>query len=119
MTDEDDANVTDAAWLLYAAQGVAAAALRGGRCLVLTTSFRDTEAMGSLLRGFGHSPIEHKRGQRLAECIDAFRLDKAATLLSPAAWEGVNLPGLLSHLVIPRISFAPLDTAERQAMLDS
>jgi ATP-dependent DNA helicase DinG len=116
---EENPTATDAAWLLYATQGVAAAASRGGRCLVLTTSFRDTEAMCTLLRGFGHSPIEHKRGQRLIDSIDAFRLDKAGILLSPAAWEGVNLPGLLSHLVIPRIPFAPLDTAERQAMLDS
>ena len=91
--EEGDVNITDASWLAYAAQGVAAAALRGGRCLVLTTSFHDTEAR-TLLRGFGHAPIEHKRGQRLAECIDAFRLDEAGTCCRLRPGRVSTYPGL-------------------------
>jgi len=117
--DSENAGQSDPAWLEYAASGVAAAAARGGRCLVLTTSFRDTESLGALLRSRGLAPLEQMRGNRLADLLDVFRKDRRGILVSPAAWEGVNLPGLLSHLVIPRIPFAPLDTAERQALLDS
>jgi len=117
--DGESSGLSDPAWLDYAASGIAEAASRGGRCLVLATSFRDTESLCALLRARGLAPLEHLRGGRLGDMLDAFRKAPAGILVSPAAWEGVNLPGLLSHLVIPRIPFAPLDTAERQALLDS
>jgi ATP-dependent DNA helicase DinG len=117
--DDDMVQASDPEWLDYVSQGVTAAARRGGRTLVLTTSFRDTGLLVALLREQGFEPIEHRRGQRLADAIDELKRDPAAILLSPAAWEGVNLPGLLTHLVIPRLPFAPVDSAGRQAMLDS
>jgi ATP-dependent DNA helicase DinG len=115
----ESTNFSDPVWLDYATAGIAAAATRGGRVLVLTTSFRDTEALATRLRARGLTPLEHRRGERLATVLDLFRADPSGLLLSPAAWEGVNLPGLLSHLVIPRIPFAPTDSVDRYAMLDA
>ena len=116
----DPEQASDPGWLGYAAEGVAAAAAEGGRTLVLAPSFRDTAAACERLRGLcDQRLIEHRRGEKLADALTAFRADPGAILVSPAAWEGVNLPGLLAQLVILRLPFAPLDTADRQALLDA
>jgi ATP-dependent DNA helicase DinG len=118
--DYDPEQTSDPEWLGYAAEGVAAAASEGGRTLVLALSFRDTAAVCERLRGrCGQRLIEHCRGERLADALAVFRADPEGILISPAAWEGVNLPGLLAQLVILRLPFAPLDTADRQALLDA
>ena len=116
----DPEKASDPGWLGYAAEGVAAAAAEGGRTLALAPSFRDTSAVCERLRGLCHQQlIEHRRGEKLADALTAFRADPGAILVSPAAWEGVNLPGLLAQLVILRLPFAPPDTADRQALLDA
>ena len=50
--------------------------------------------------------IAHAQGERLASRLDAFRADPNAVLLTPAAWTGLSLPGLVEHVVIPRIPSA-------------
>jgi Rad3-related DNA helicase len=97
----------------YAAAGVRAAHERGGRVLVLATSYGDAEAIVRRVEG----GILHKRGQKLDGVLDAFRADPAAVLVSPAAWAGVSLPGLISHLVIPRIPFPARDEARDVVMV--
>ena len=115
--DADDGGVdpahSNARWLDYAAAGVRAARERGGRVLVLATSYGDAEALVRRVTG----AILHRRGQKLDLALDAFRADPAAVLVTPAAWGGVSLPGLVAHLVIPRIPFPVRDEARDAVMV--
>ena len=92
-------------WLEYAAHGVAAARAAGGRVLVLTASYDDAAEIGSRVPG----ALVHARGTKLDGWLTEFKADAGAVLLTPAAWAGVDLPGLISHVVIPRVPFAPVE----------
>lgn len=78
-------------------------ARKSGRVLVLCTSYALAEELGSRVE----AAIVHERGVRLSGCLDAFRAAPDGVLLTPAAWAGVSLPGMVDHLVIPRIPFRP------------
>ena len=106
---EDDSAEADPAHLeadpvhLRYVAGAIEEARKSGRVLVLCTSYRLAEALGSRVE----AAIVHERGVRLSGCLDAFRAAPDSVLLTPAAWAGVSLPGLVDHLVIPRIPFRP------------
>ena len=78
-------------------------ARKTGRVLVLCTSYALVDELAAGLA----DAIVHVRGARLGSCLDAFRADARAVLLTPAAWSGVSLPGLVDHVVIPRIPYRP------------
>ena len=98
----DGAPVSDPGHLDYVALAIEAAR-RSGRVLVLCTSYRLAAELAPRVR----NPIAHARGGRLGSRLDAFRADPNAVLLTPAAWTGLSLPGLVEHVVIPRIPFRP------------
>ena len=98
----DGAPVSDPGHLDYVAQAIDAAR-RSGRVLVLCTSYR----LAGELAARGRDAIVHAHGTRLASRLDAFRTDPNAVLLTPAAWTGLSLTGLVDHVVIPRIPFRP------------
>jgi ATP-dependent DNA helicase DinG len=78
----------------------------------LTLSWRDNVALANRLRDLP-GLIEHRCGQPLREALDQYTDDARpnAVLLSPGAWEGVDLPGKIAHLVITRIPFPPPNNA--------
>ena len=78
-------------------------ARRSGRVLVLCPSYDLARELAERVP----DPLVQVRGTRLGSCLDAFRADPGAVLLTPAAWTGVSLPGLVDHVVIPRIPFQP------------
>ena len=84
-------------------------ARRSGRVLVLCTSYDLVRELAERVP----DPLVHVRGTRLGSCLDAFGADPGAVLLTPAAWTGVSLPGLVDHLVIPRIPFRPDDVRDQ------
>ena len=98
----DGAPVSDPGHLDYVAQAIETAR-RSGRVLVLCTSYRLAGELAPRVR----DAIAHARGERLASRLDAFRADANAVLLTPAAWTGLSLPGLVEHVVIARIPFRP------------
>ena len=98
----DNAPVSDPVHLDYVAAALEEART-SGRVLVLYTSYALGEALAARVRG----AIVHARGTRLASRLEAFRRDPHAVLLTPAAWSGLSLPGLVEHVVIPRIPFRP------------
>ena len=98
----DGAPVSDPEHLDYVALAIEAAR-RSGRVLVLCTSYRLATELAPRVR----NPIAHAQCERLASRLDAFRADPNAVLLTPAAWTGLSLPGLVEHVVIPRIPFRP------------
>ena len=101
---EDDSAEADPdpVHLRYVASAIEEAR-KSGRVLVLCTSYPLAEALGSRVE----AAIVHERGVRLSGCLDAFRTAPDSVLLTPAAWAGVSLPGMVDHLVIPRIPFRP------------
>jgi ATP-dependent DNA helicase DinG len=104
MVDDDEAQ-TNPTWIDYVTRGVIAAHERGGRVLVLTTSYEDAEALGTRIP----EAICQSRGEKIGGLIDKYRSTEGSILITPTAWNGVNLPGLVNHLVIPRIPFEPPD----------
>ena len=94
--------VAHPAHLAYVARAIEKAR-KSGRVLVLCTSYRLVDELAARLAG----AIVHVRGTRLASRLEAFRASERAVLLTPAAWSGVSLPGLVDHVVIPRIPYRP------------
>ena len=100
--DDDDRTVADPQHLRYVADAVEEAR-KSGRVLVLCTSYKLVDELGARIP----SAIVHARGVRLGAFLDAFRTAPHGVLLTPAAWAGVSLPGMVDHVVIPRIPFRP------------
>lgn len=96
-------------WLDYCAKMIRSAGASGERVLVLTLSYVDTTSLGTRLADMD-TIICHKRGEALNDVVDKFIATKGGILISPTAWEGVNLPGLIKHLVVTRIPFTPLES---------
>lgn len=116
---EDEEEESNPEWIAYSAQGIVAAKERGGRSLVLLPSYRDTASIATKARELGVDLLEHKPGTRLADYLKAFRADPNAVLITPGGWEGLDLPGLLKHVIIPRVPFPMLDSARNRALLDA
>ena len=100
-------------WLDYCADMIRGAQTCGGRVLVLTTSYHNALALGERVP----QSIVHQPNTRLSDYIDNFRADPDAVWITPGAWEGLNLPGLIAHLVLTRLPFAPVDSARSTALL--
>ena len=112
-SDENEAE-SDPEWLKYTAAAIRAAHATGNRTLVLTTSFEDTHSLAELIADL--SPLTHKRGTKLAQLLTEYKATPGAILLSPSAWEGVNLPGLVNELVISKIPFGNLQEGDYEIL---
>ena len=102
-----DDGARDPAFDDYAARVVRAAMAEGGRTLVLAPSFANGEELARRVEGVA----AHRRGEPLAACLEAFESDPGGALVTPAAWAGTDLPGLLDHVVILRVPFPPPEAA--------
>ena len=97
----------------YAISMIEAARRRGGRVLELVPAFSDVDAVAPLLS----DALLHVRGSKLQPLLAEFRIGENSVLVTPGAWEGVDLPGLVAHLVVFRLPMAPPDEG-RTALLD-
>lgn len=107
---------TNPLWLDYCETMIRTAHAAGDRCLVLALSYSDSDALGKRLSDL-KDLIVHKSGQSLQNLLDQYVANPRALLISPAAWEGVNLPGMVNNLVITRIPFSAtgdMQTAQQQ-----
>ena len=100
-------------WLDYAAMMIRTAKMAGGRTLVLVLSWNDTFELEKRLKGLPNLLV-HQKGRPLQEYKEQYVATSGAVLISPSAWEGVDLPGLVNHLVITRIPYVPPDTSLAQ-----
>ena len=98
-------------WLAYASAMIETARRAGGRVLVLSPSYAEAAALAVRVPG----AVVHQRGDSLGQHLERFRADTGACLITPAAWTGVDLPGLIDHLVITRIPISPPDEAAARA----
>ena len=109
---DDESRESDPRHLAYVA-GAIEEARKTGRVLVLCTSYT---LAGELGHGVPDARV-HVQGHRLRSYLDDFRADPRGVLLTPAAWAGISLPGLIDHVVIPRIPFSP-PSVEAEAKQD-
>jgi ATP-dependent DNA helicase DinG len=87
----------------YIASVIETARAEGGRVLVPVPSYRDVEQIGPLIEG----AILHCQGTNIRTHLAEYISGPKAVLISPAVWVGVDLPGLVDHVVIPRLPFPP------------
>jgi ATP-dependent DNA helicase DinG len=104
---EESVELSDAA-LDYWSEMVGAAHNRGGRTLVLLPSYRDVLALTARLERFGEDLIAQVPGYMTGAAVRRFLDRDRSVWVSATAWEGVSLPGAISHIVIPRLPIRPL-----------
>ncbi|MBP3062042.1 ATP-dependent DNA helicase DinG [Ectopseudomonas chengduensis] len=105
--DDDTAMRSNPEWLDYAASMIRAAASSGGRTLVLTLSHGDSSELERRLNGLV-GLIVARKGDSMGEIKQQYLRTERAVLISPNAWEGIDLPGNVQSLVITRIPFGSL-----------
>ena len=113
MTDDGVIYVTDEDYLDYAAMGIKKAIEVGGGVLVLTQSWKDTEALAKRLEGTPNL-IVHQKGEPLAILKKKFVATPDAVMITPSGWSGLDMPGKVRHNVITRIPFAPIDKQKEE-----
>ncbi len=126
--DHESQRVTKAinpSWLQYTVRACVCAADEGGRCLVLTTSYRTNAAIAEALRNVGLKVIEQRRGESTNACIAEFVRYPGSLLVSPRAWEGLDL-GMwheadgsrvqIKHVVMSQIPYEPKDGPHNHAI---
>lgn len=116
--DEATGTVLRPAWVDYAASMILAANRAGGRTLALARSYQDVAIFADKLRDLGHTGavIAQVRGQKMDALTQQFVSDPTAIWISPLAWEGLNLPGMIQNLVVLRLPFRQPDPAKRALM---
>jgi ATP-dependent DNA helicase DinG len=90
-------------FVAYCTRVILEARSAGGRCLVLVPAYSDVDQLGPLLR----ETLLHRQGLPLKPLLAAYRATENACLVTPAGWVGLDLPGLVQQLVIPRLPFPP------------
>jgi Rad3-related DNA helicase len=92
----------------------------GKRGVILTPSFKVNEMIAELCHKLGYTTFEQRSGQKLADVLEAFKsYSGSALLISPSAFEGVDLPGQLSEFqIIVKAPFASLADKRIAKMAD-
>jgi ATP-dependent DNA helicase DinG len=90
-------------FISYCTSVIAEARSAGGRCLVLVPAYSDVEQLAPVFP----EVLLHRQGSPLKQFLDAYRTTENACLVTPAGWVGLDLPGLVQQLVIPRLPFPP------------
>lgn len=92
------------AWREAAAAFIAPALAGNRRTLVLTTSYDDA---GWIAERFAIRA--QRRGELLGGLAEEMRAWRLTTLVTPAGWVGLDLPGVLTDVVIWRLPFGARD----------
>ncbi|MEA2770762.1 MAG: ATP-dependent helicase DinG [Acetobacteraceae bacterium] len=83
---------------------------RKGRTLVLVPSYADVKRLEPLVPGARF----HRPDESVQRVLDEYQATKGCCLVTPGAWVGADLPGMVQNLVIPRIPFPPRDDGDEQ-----
>jgi len=108
--DQERATKSNPEWLDYTAAMIRKAASSGrGKTLVLTLSHDDTQALAERLEGLP-ALIVCRKGDSMSELKRQYINTAGAVMLSPGAWEGVDLPGEVQELIITRLPIGSLNS---------
>lgn len=113
---DDDGTYLHERWVAYAGKMIVAAKTAGGRTLVLVPSYTDAAKFGALLQGLGVTCLLQRRGQSMADLRERFLAEPNSVWISPTAWAGLNLPGAIANLVVPRLPFKAVDQTMKALM---
>lgn len=115
--DDEGCAMLDPGWVSYAIKQILAAAKNPNqRTLVLVRSYADVAALSAGLSGLGPRLLAQPRGMPLQAAATEFVRNPGTVWLSPTAWVGLDLPGMIDNLIIPRIPFIR-DSALLRALL--
>lgn len=119
-SDDGDGAELNPRWMKYLALMTKTAHVPGRRTLVLVNSYEEGAALAKeLSSSLGLTPIVQAAGQgSMRSCQTAFVSHPDALWISPTAWEGLNLPGMISNLVVSRIPFSPIDKLDRMLLTE-
>ncbi len=123
VENEDDLYAANPDWYPHVARMIVEAWRRKtGRVLALAVSYYDVQPIMDAVLTIDPEIAPHLyaqvRGQRLSKLRQQFRADERAVLVTPAAWEGFNEPGITRHVVISRIPFPPPNHAKAEVLRD-
>ncbi|WP_173050971.1 helicase C-terminal domain-containing protein [Bosea sp. ANAM02] len=108
--DDDDTNtIANPAILPWWCGMIRAASDKGGRILVLLPSHRDASLVRDALGAIDGRRILLDSRDEGAQVLRAFETDASAILISAIRWEGLDMPGKIRHIVIPRYPLTPRD----------
>lgn len=83
----------------------------GSRPFVLAKSYDDAAVFANQL-----GLTAHQRGTPLTRHVEQFRQGTIRGLVTPAGWSGVDLPGLITDLVILRLPYDGVDELRSQLL---
>lgn len=107
--DEDTSSIANPAIVPWWCGMISAAAAKGGRVLVLLPSHRDASLVRNALGAIEGRKILLDSRDDGAQVLRAFDNDETAILISAIRWEGLDMPGKIRHIVIPRYPLTPRD----------
>lgn len=115
--DDEGCAMLDPGWVSYATKQILAAAKNPNqRTLVLVRSYADVAALSAGLASLGSRLLAQPRSMPLQAAAAEFVKNPGTVWLSPTAWVGLDLPGMIDNLIIPRIPFIR-DSALLRALL--
>lgn len=103
--------VLDTEWLEYAGAMIKKAASTRKRVLVLCSSYQDVATIEPYLSGVKNLLL-HRSSDDRGTLLERFRAIEGSVYVTPTGWEGLDLPNLISHLVILRLPFPPPNSTE-------
>jgi ATP-dependent DNA helicase DinG len=103
---------TNPDWVAYVGNLVASIRNGNDRILILTPSHASSETLSAVIPG----ALLHARGTRVESYLDIYRELPGSILITAFGWSGIDLPGLVDHLIISRLPILPTDDVEREFM---
>ncbi|MCE6957621.1 hypothetical protein LAZ40_00865 [Cereibacter sphaeroides] len=118
---EDDQVEVSPEAIAYWKAMILQAAARGGRVLVLLPSYRDVRLLAGLEADLEDRLLVQAPGVLTGAMVARFLARPDSVWLSAVVWEGLSLPGAISHIVIPRLPMPPETLEDRmlEAYLES
>jgi len=111
--DEPEEGDPPATWARYVAHALKAALAddyKGqgtNKVVALATSFMDAAAIGREAQAIGLDVVVRTPSDPVNDGFDFLAAKASGVLVTVGAFDGINRPGFIDHLVIPRLPFPP------------
>lgn len=88
--------------------------------LILAQSHKEVRMIAehALQQDWAHRVIVDDENTTLAGCSAQFRSKRGHILITAGGWEGLDLPGMIQHLMITRLPRSPRDDAWKEILLE-
>lgn len=120
--EEFEASKLNPVWVDYVCNTIVYCHLKNrdkpeNRMLVLCNAYRDIEAIMERLLALPDDIrppllLDQRRNTKIGGYKFQFENNSHAVMLTPAGWEGLNMPGKVNNLIIPRLPFMAPDSGK-------